>query len=204
MAIANILKTGVSSFRDATKPAPVAAKQTFLDVTIPKRCQDEWCWAAVAVGVAQAYGDAVTQCQIAKAVIGKECCPGGMVGTVRSCNKPNDLARALFEAAGHNGPVFEKPKHRKPSFVKDHIDKGHPLGIRIAWLGQESGHFVVIAGYRVAGSDLQLCIWDPKYGTCGEHSLTEMLTDYRGIGVWDTSYETSGKRRVPTRTGGCS
>jgi hypothetical protein len=162
-----------------------------LRVRVPRQEQKNWCWAAVASGVSEAYtGAAVRQCVIASGVTKKKCCPNGST----ACDKAKPLPAAL----GKNyRDRFTDPAHRTPDFVKSHIDTGYPLGVRIHRRHSGSGHFVVISGYLEVGGELDLYVCDPQYGTREPWRFDSFLRNYEQGGYWHHSYETTGAKRVP-------
>ena len=149
---------------------------------------DQWCWAAVAVSVANFIkpNPDLCQCKLAARAFG---IPGGCSGTPppAACNRPLGLIRALNELSLHSGDPIVGPI----SFdhVRDTIDSGWPVPVRIVWDDNPgNAHFVVITGYSVATSGAP-CVQvdDPFYG----RSLVDydtFVTSYHGSGSWERTY----------------
>ncbi len=189
MAITEIFteKKVVKPSAKAVKPS--AVEETILDVRIPRQKFDNWCWAAVADGIAQAYGEpARQQCQIVSEVLGEpSCCSDDAVVSV--CNVPHDMAPAL---GSHHETTFIDPDHRRFNFIRKEIRAGRPVVVRIDWRTPGAGHVVVIAGYRKKGSIIDLHIWDPRTGERSQVRFGHFVSAYQQRGFWDHSYTTRG------------
>ncbi len=83
-------------------PAPPGAPihvHGFIDgFHVPFQEQDNWCWAAVAAGVAAKHGAMWQQCDIARQELGQCCCPPGLNSCV--CNVPYYLECASSGCGG--------------------------------------------------------------------------------------------------------
>jgi len=170
-------------------------EQKILDVIVPKQVQDNWCWAAVAVGIATAYGDKnVFQCDTAAHVLNTVCCPAGKHD---ACDKPHTLAEAL-NLKSHFQAQLNNANSRTFPFVKENIDKGHPIAVRIDWKEGKTGHFVVISGYRVIGNVPEIFVCDPFIGGRGiPVPIKQFTTNYQTLGSWDLTFQTIGTQPVP-------
>jgi|SRR6185436_1483528 len=172
------------------------ARRKILDVKVPRQAQDNWCWAAVSVGIRRAYrGSRMLQCEVASRVLSLVCC---RAGTEPACNVQRRLGRAL--APYFQRPVLSTPRSRSFDFVKEQIDKGHPIAVRIAWSETGAGHFVVISGYYEDDGIRDVFVCDPFLGGRGiPHPFKQFRNNYNQSGKWDQTYITVPKdgSRVP-------
>jgi hypothetical protein len=178
---------------------PAEVDSVILNVTIPKQGQDNWCWAAVAIGIDAAYGENTrTQCSVASAITGIECCPGNsQPGRVGACDEPRALPRALDKHFREELTDATHPGHKNPAFVKGEIDVGHPVAVRLASAGSQAGHFVVIAGYSVAaGGALNVRVWDPATGSASDERFEEFRINFKQFGEWERTFTTRGDPAV--------
>ncbi len=173
-----------------------------LQIEIPQRQQDNWCWAAVAVGVAAAYGDTdpkwKSQCRVAKRVKNKPCCPAGALA---KCDKPHNLPPALDDH--HNPAAIATQDEKDFGFVKQQTDAGLPLAVRIEFSDGRSSHFVVISGYSVQSGIPHLWIYDPATGLEDHYQFDEFSLHFDKIGTWGQTFRTkgstTGSTTVPSR-----
>lgn len=172
----------------------MSARQKVLDVNVPQQAQDNWCWAAVSVGIRRAYERAATlQCDVARRVLGRVCCPAGTNG---GCNVQRTLAPALLPYL--EGPVLADDASRTFEFVKQQIDRGRPIAVRIAWSEAGSGHFVVISGYLDDGDVQDVFVCDPFVGGHGiPWSFEQFHSNYHGLGRWDLTFRTTPVNGAP-------
>ena len=157
----------------------------FLSYVTQPQLQANWCWAAVSSGVARYYDAATrwTQCRIAEAELGRECCGPEAEG---ACNIPWFLNRALTRV-GHldrwaAGPVTFAE-------IVQSIDARDPLCVRIAWV-QGGAHFVALYGYGEgtgAGDPTVVSVSDPRYGN-SDVPYSEFRDRYRETGEWTHAY----------------
>ena len=126
---------------------------------LEQQLEDQWCWAAVTLAVERYFSPASTlsQCQIAEAVLpGVNQCCNNRAG----CNRPQKLQDALDK--------FSRLKVIVPDvlpfdMVRAEIDARRPVCVRIGWPGG-TGHFVIIRGYRLLASGMQLVdVVDPLF-----------------------------------------
>ncbi len=175
-------------------PAVVLSRTLAVAVPDVHKDRDNWCWAAVAVGIADAYSDTgLSQCYYARQVISRSCC------TKRGdCNNTRKLSEALG-VTGHDHlelPLLNKP-HDEWSFIVNHIDTGKPFCVRVAYPDTVNGHVIVVYGYdHDSRGRPRVAIGDPaskRYSI----PLNELISDYNGHGPWGITYETKGRDRVP-------
>jgi papain like cysteine protease AvrRpt2 len=150
-----------------------------------QQLQSNWCWAAVTCSTS-AYYLANTpwgQCTLVNAALGQTgCCANG---SSAPCNQPWYLDRALQRTGNlgsrASGPVaWEK--------IRGEIDAGRPVGARIGWSGG-GGHFVLLTGYRSAGSVREVEVQDPFTGRSAL-PLDQFRTRYKSTGTWTHTYLT--------------
>jgi hypothetical protein len=160
-----------------------------IDVRVQERTA--WCWAAVAEAVYAAYGEErVSQCEVATRVVGQMCCPSAQGP---DCNTPQELRPALgrhclLESRGE--------PQRTPTFVKQEIDAGAPICVRVARFGRGGGHFVVIGGYVEVTGVLHLIVLDPRKGRWSIWRHERFRFAYENDGDWDITFQTQGARPV--------
>lgn len=220
MALPSVYSTGRRRFSlpEALEEAPPAAaaapagSKKILKVPVDPQKKDDWCWAAVSLGIRAAYGLTVSsQCQfVGKILKGEtingrvhegECCPRARQ---RDCVTPHELTKPLGQH--HAAPLIEEndpsvsgPGHRTFAFVKGQIDDGHPIAVRIHWRTPGGGHFVVIKGYRQIGTSISLYICDPKSPHQNIVPFDEFLSAYERDGFWHVSYRTQESNLNPGR-----
>lgn len=168
-----------------------------LAIAIPKSDQANWCWAAVGLGIAQAYGEMLgaKQCAVASRVRGVRCCPAGSFG---DCDVPMALAPALGTHLDRR-PVLPA-EERQFALVKETIDSGHPLAVGIGRPGAHSGHFVVISGYKVQDGKNQVYVCDPATGERSLVSFDGFVCQFRSFGSWQESFRITGPAPLPRVT----
>jgi hypothetical protein len=198
MALPETIAKGRTAVDATVAQAAALLDQKFLDLTIPRQHLDNWCWAAVALGLHDAYRDTgQTQCSIASRVLSLVCSTDGCVTFEPRCNQPWTLPIALASHFLQQLTLQSFPNHRSFPFIRDEIKKGNPVAVRVAFEGQLSGHFVVISGYRRRNNDVDLRVWDPKVGMWTDERLSEFLLNYKQCGGWERSFMTRGDFRVP-------
>jgi len=116
----------------------------------------QWCWAAVAVGVARCYDSSSQweQCSVAADVLGRACCNGAF------CNEKAGLGSAL-DVVGHRDTIAAQPMSLAE--VRDEIDAGRPVCVRQLIGGQ--GHVVAIYGYLNRNGRQFVFVADPAHRT---------------------------------------
>ena len=140
---------------------------------------DLWCWAAVAASVAEFKEHTPhLQCTVASAVlVGEPCCGGG------DCNRPARLEDAL-SSVGHF--LFDQHASTTHARIRDEVDAGNPVCVRVGWDDQLVGHFLAIIGYHDDGDSVVTV--DPKYGLSPMISLQTLKSSYQGLGQWTDTY----------------
>lgn len=150
---------------------------------------DQWCWAAVAMSVANYIrpNSAPDQCQLAAQVLEV---PGGCCGASISsaCDQPAGLIDALDAVNCHAGDPIPGPVGFAQ--IQEAIDGGWPIPVRIVWEDSPgNAHFVVISGYAFSQrGDPLVEVDDPFYGS----SLVDyetFVTSYHGSGMWERTYK---------------
>ena len=154
---------------------------------MPSQKGIHWCWAAVAAGVQQFYEQCSDdQCKIAGRVTTRKCCP---YGRQAGCDTVQKLPGALGAHWAAQCDVDDPCK--TPDYVKQQIDAGRPIAVRIAWSGNGGGHFVAITGYiDEEGTELKLDISDPETGLQTPWGFSQFKAAYEGNGTWDITFTT--------------
>lgn len=180
--------------------APAAAPSNPLPLAIRNQEQDNWCWCAVGAGIGDFYhGTATLQCAFASTVLRKAanaCCGTSSGGP---CDKPWYLDRALTTAGCFERVDDVSTSPTSFADVKNEIDAGQPLGVRIQW--QTAGaHFIAIAGYSTSATGDEIVTVEDPYGPVTSKLLVSDLNGAYGSdsGSWTHSYFTS---RHPTGGG---
>ena len=157
--------------------------------TMQEQKLDQWCWAAVAVSIANYVkpDSAPSQCEVASRVFTKVsggCC-GGSISD--ACDQPATLTQAL-DAVHHDAgvPILGPLKFTK---IQEVIDGGWPIPVRIVWEDNPgNAHFVVISGYAFSQvGDQLLQVDDPFYGRSIVDYET-FVSSYHASGRWERSY----------------
>ena len=152
--------------------------------------QSNWCWAALAVSVAQYYDPETpwtTQCDLAGTEIGVNCCPTGTDPS--HCNVPLTLPRGLNRVGHYAGRISDRPAKRIQ--IKEEIDAGRPLCAAISFAGTSIVHFVVISAYSWTPTSFTVTVEDPISGHWTDLHLDDLKTDYGADhGFWTFTYWT--------------
>jgi hypothetical protein len=150
-----------------------------------------WCWSAVTQTVNDFFdGHSLRQDEIAtrhlshtRAVV---CQPAGEARTNNSgcttggckghCNNAH-IIRVVLSENGH----FDRTivSNRLPTFreIADEIDGGRPVACRINWTADNSGHFILVAGWTVDAEGKQwVHVYDPKQNEGGEVIAERIMT----------------------------
>lgn len=169
---------------------PIEVRRRILKVEVPLQRGDNWCWAAVAVGIAYAYGDTgLTQCKLATKVFSTEnpprqCCPSFSNG---DCDVELSLKRALT-VPGHehlDGPVLG-PGPQPWDFIKTEIDGGRPIAVCVRGT---NGHFLAITGYREDSNGEKYVYYDDPLVSRGVRTLASFEVRSDGS-KWFATYKT--------------
>lgn len=150
-----------------------------LDFVLSRQERESWCWAACAGGVSAYYDSSSqwTQCRVAGATLEQaDCCEAG------ACDRPCYVHRAL-EATGNLARRFEGQISRKLLIAE--LRQGRPVVIRIQY--PELGHFVVIDGYRAAGT---VRVRDPADQSTHKVQFGALRHRYNRLGKWSHTYFT--------------
>lgn len=175
----------------AAKPMPVRAPlpggapptSGKVSVSIPHQQQQNWCWAAVSVGITTFYGSTTwTQGSVAQAELGLNCCAAPLP---TSCDVPWYLDRALTRVQNFDHFVASAQSF---TVVQAEINANRPLCCRIQW--SIGGHFVAISGWSINATGVEFVdVEDPDNGY-NFQTYTDFLTYYRSAGVWSDTYFT--------------
>jgi hypothetical protein len=165
-----------------------------LHVEIPDQKMGNWCWAAVAAGIATAFGEAIEQCEIASSVQRIRCCSNP---PDEDANQVQPLSPALsifghdhfggFLSTDETAPLLSPSEAWQ--YLTDHIDRGLPVPVRIAFGERDVyGHFVCVTGYETDGSARYVIVGDPGSDRW-YFAINEFISGYLQDGRWDTTYE---------------
>jgi hypothetical protein len=160
-----------------------------MPINMDPQLEPNWCWAAVTAAVKNFFsgGPTLQQCQVATPVLTREhptdafdCC-----ANPDQCDIPAFLQDALAVSGNLSGPPLSG--HLVFESVKDELDAGRPIGVRIQW-PNGGGHFIVIDGYREFTEGAPLVhVADPQYRPC-YHSYHDLVRRYQGVGVWTDTF----------------
>lgn len=156
---------------------------SLTNFAVPTQEQDQWCWAAVSLGVALFFGqNAWSQCGIASAELSPlNCCGPDASGP---CNQPWRLDLALSRV-GHFFKLLYMPATL--ANLRTEISAGRPMGCRIGW-SSGNGHFVALGGYSTDATGANIVeVHDPYYGFV-QTAYNTFCTAYRSAGSWTHSY----------------
>ena len=146
--------------------------------------QTQWCWAAVSSSVAAYFGPGSnwTQCAVASAEMGGQCC---VSGSSRTCNQPHYLDRAL-QHVGHLRSAAQG--YMPPQAVVDELKLDRPVGIRVGWRSG-GGHFLAVVGLTPQGQGAILQVSDPIFGFSSVQGAALVSGGYLSAGGrWTHSY----------------
>src|SRR5580692_292588 len=138
-----------------------------LSLNMQQQKQDNWCWAAVATSIAQFLDNPTqwTQCALASTQLNQGndgCCTDG--DNPDTCDTIAHLETSL-SLVGHRSPAQPNPSPgiTGTDVIKQEIDDGRPLGVRIGWDDSlDQGHFVLITGYDDSTANFVVMINDPE------------------------------------------
>jgi hypothetical protein len=168
-------------------------------------CRSNWCWAAVAVGVANSlnappgpFPRCAQQCSVANIVLAPfrgstDCCSD----STGLCDRSAPLEPALI--AVHHCGGTTAPEPAAAGYIEQQLssggpaNRGRPIPIRIQWTDTgNGGHFITITGFENEGQGLFLFTDDPYYGP-GEYSYDQLANGgYRyHQGSWSHTYTTA-------------
>lgn len=186
MVLAHVIAQSLKPVGGPFLAAPLGGGPAYhiLGFHVPLQEQTNWCWAAVAVGVAARYGAAWQQCNLAGLELGQHCCPAGTNPV--ACNVPYYLDRALTRV-GHFRSMVAGSVPLNPQAITA-INANEPIGVRIEWPGG-TGHFIAIAGYSTNGGQF-VDVEDPWY-SASTVSYATLQTAYKATGAWTHTYWTN-------------
>jgi hypothetical protein len=153
-----------------------------LNIAVPKQEKEEWCWAAVCVGIRSFYDHKLMkQCEIASEVIGGDCCTNG-----DSCDKPRRLSLVLDKMG------YRESAEAQVDFdeIRAQVDAGRPLCCFIDH-GSDVGHFIVISAYDAESE--QIGVLDPASDVAHNTPRLIPLESFRisyNHGTWKETYLT--------------
>ncbi|HEX8223909.1 MAG TPA: hypothetical protein VF605_08850 [Allosphingosinicella sp.] len=151
-----------------------------LPLRLEKQGGENWCWAAVTIGIARLYNASVEsrQCRFVTKAFGKSpsdhCC--GSDPPTDECDRPSSLDVALDSvecfADGANAAPF--------ATLQREINQGRVVGVRIE-RPTTAGHFMAVSGWKLgpAGQEV-LIVNDPADGTVKEMRYTDLVHSREG------------------------
>lgn len=148
---------------------------------IQTQIEAEWCWAAVAASVDSYFNptSGVPQCGIAGDVLKKDAC-----GNPEASDLPATLQDALKVVDRLYGIRIGALTFDQ---VRQQIDAGCPVCVRIAWSGG-GAHFVVISGYHLSPAGVRTVdISDPWYPN-SVRDFDQFPQGYHGGGTWTATF----------------
>ena len=166
-----------------------------LQFQIQPQEKENWCWAAIAVSVADSFSNPArtqdSQCLLANRVLGVgTCCPSDQAPESSDVARPLETA---LKAAGVRcrvvGPL--------PDFdaAAAEIDRNQPFCVRIGPPQGELGigHFLVVHGYwRAPSGKNYLILADPGGGTRRRMEFEEFRNNFHlegnTLGTWTHTY----------------
>ena len=161
-----------------------------LAFVMQTQLQTDWCWAAVSASTSSFFagppgpsGGPWKQCEVAQCALpgNPACCDQPMPA---SCNQDYYLENGLT-CVNHlaGSPTAGTSPYLD---VKNEIDNGHPVGVRIEWYG-DGGHFVCLTGYDDSTGTQFVEVDDPYYGH-STYEYSAFCSAYQGGGSWTHTY----------------
>jgi hypothetical protein len=160
-----------------------------LDIKAEKQETVQWCWAAVACGVARflKVENQPTESDLANILTGRTDCTSRPVpNACISAATPKQVID-VYETIGINRVGPDLPLNINT--LLNELVCGHPVEIGYMWY-EGGGHVALVTGFRKWTS--KFIISDPWFGD-GELSYQELAEGY-GIGRWFVSYGRFSKR----------
>jgi hypothetical protein len=167
-----------------------------IHFSIEHQKQDQWCWAAVALGICHFYDDETwqQQCDLVNDTFAPirgstDCCQNG---STLPCNMSWTLS-VVLNTAGH----LAMPVRGVVAFadLMQEIEVGQrPVAARITFADLVTAHFVVLTGCAQTQDGKQwVKVADPSLATGNITTIeyTALLNDYRPQATWDESYFTT-------------
>lgn len=156
-----------------------------LPVPMEHQQQQNWCWAAATVAIAEFYkrGTGWSQCLLATQEFNEAAC---CIDPFR-CNHPWHVDRALKRTHNYDS---EREGPAAYSEIVEHVNARRPLIAHVQWNTppgeKKSGHVVVLYGYGDGNTVLFGDPWGPDDLTL---PYDDLLT-YGGRGRWVHTYYT--------------
>jgi hypothetical protein len=170
-----------------------------LNFNIQYQEKTNWCWAALAVSVANFYDCSAkyTQCEIANGELDRtDCCK---TSPEDPCNVLGYLMSSLYRVNHFETWHVRRPEKSKrltrqvrrkiEAEIKGEINHGRPLCARIIWVGG-GAHFVAVYGYAADPEFDAVAIADPWWGL-SDVDWDDFPIRYRIGAVYTDSYHTS-------------
>ena len=150
----------------ATGGSTVTVKS--LPFTVPEQEKEEWCWAAVGVGLHDYYNqESPSQCEVAGEVLSADCCSDPDM-----CNDPQTLDRVLKKLGYRAASLLQQVNF---SVIQQQIDNKRPL---CCFLNHSDvGHVVVITAYDPAGQ--LIGVIDPGEGEAHDDPFMTPFSTFR-------------------------
>src|SRR5262249_34911545 len=121
----NDLLIGVGDLPRALPLPDILPATAELKMSVPRQALDEWCWAAVPVGLGNAQGTKREQCETASKLHNRDCCP--TPPNHKHCNEPHTLPPALAPHHREEGVDDD----RTFELIRREIDSGRPIAVLI-------------------------------------------------------------------------
>lgn len=184
MSIPNALRARLIAASIGAPPTGGAVPpEHSIDVVVEDQIGDNWCWAAVSVGIrnSQGFGPVMQQCELVQIQLGhSDCCT---VPVADLCDQPHQLEIALANA-GVLADNLAGSLHFSDLQTRIAIDK--PVCCAIQW-ASGTFHFVQVDGYIAGGARGDEVIVNDSAGPGGRMSYDTLLNNYgvdTGRWVW--------------------
>lgn len=178
-AFRNALDGVVNLFALAEGGPPVKV----IDFLVQAQQGDHWCFAAVAQAIAAKFGNSsIDQCTIVTRAKGAQCCPPHTNKDV--CDKDDHVSKALCLTK-----VFGRLTDRPFTYdeVKAALQNDRPLVVVVRTPNSQSGHALVIRGFRNAG--MKIFVDDPIHGLRWI-GISKFTSRYLDNFEWTHTFET--------------
>jgi hypothetical protein len=174
-----------ASWQAPATAAPELPPTAQLPMTMQMQMQSCWAWAAVAASVAVYYNrtSTVTQCSLVNEAFGSTTCCIPVYAGTPACNQPYSTALAL-KMVSNLKQVYESGLTL--SQIAAEISAGHPVVVRITWMGA-IGHVLVITGYDLTAGTIT--VQDPAYGMA-VLLFKQFPANYHGAQAWTNTCTT--------------
>ncbi len=168
---------------DFRKPLPNAK---IINVPQIKQEQSNWCWAACTEMILCYYGESgIQQCELANELFGKsECCSNP---ASPDCNQPcniEDVSNLYSSKCIHSEFVGKNVAFSK---LQSELDADRPIEVFFSWKNKETGHLVIIRGWRIVDTEEFVHVNDPKDKASRIVAYSELLNAY-GEGAWTCTW----------------